>query len=208
MAHLNQSTNQTIMRKSKITRSTTETQIELELNLNGSGQYQIDIPLGFLKHMLELFAKHSQIDLKIKATGDTEVDDHHLTEDLGIVLGQAIKEATNDKKGINRYGSKIIPMDEVLCLCAIDLAGRYSFQTNYQPARESVNDFSTEMMYEFFDALAQNAAINLHIQYLNSGRNEHHRLEAAFKAFARALKQATEIDPRAPKQLPSTKEKL
>ncbi|MFC1615944.1 imidazoleglycerol-phosphate dehydratase HisB [Patescibacteria group bacterium] len=196
------------MRKAIKNRQTTETQIQIEINLDGNGESQIDIPLGFLKHMLELFAKQSLIDLKIKAKGDIEVDDHHLIEDLGIVLGQSIKEALGDKKGITRYGSKIIPMDEVLCLCAIDLSGRYSFETNYQAKREIVNDFSTEMIYEFFNALAVNAMINLHIQYLNPGRNEHHRIEGAFKAFARAIRQAIETDPRTVNQIPSTKGKL
>lgn len=193
------------MRKAKITRNTTETQIELELNLDGSGKYDVDIPLKFLKHMLELFSKHSLIDLKIKADGDIDVDDHHLTEDLGIVLSQAIKQALKDKKGISRYGSIVLPMDEVLCACAVDLSGRFAYQGNYQPKREKVSDFSTEIFNHFFQTLAINAEMNLHIQYLNPGENEHHRVEAAFKAFARALRQAITLDQRNLDQLPSTK---
>lgn len=135
-------------------------------------------------------------------------DDHHLTEDIGIVLGQAIKEAIGDKRGIKRYGSQILPMDEVLCVCAVDLSGRYAFETDYKAVSDQVGDFSTEMMRHFFQAIALNAEMNLHIQYLNPGDNEHHRLEAAFKSFARALRNACEIDERAKTQLPSTKGKL
>jgi imidazoleglycerol-phosphate dehydratase len=196
------------MRTAKIVRNTNETQIELELGLDGTGKYEIDLELGFLKHMLELFAKHGLFDLKIKGRGDTETDDHHLTEDIGIVLGQAIKQAIGDKKGIKRYGSLVLPMDEVLCVCAVDLAGRFSFETNYEPVREMVNDFSTEMMEHFFKSVALGAEMNLHIQYLNPGKNEHHRLEAAFKSFARALREACEIDQRGKDLLPTTKGKL
>lgn len=205
-------------RKSTIRRDTKETQISLELNLDGTGEYSIKTPIGFLNHMLELFAKHGMFDLKINATGDTNFDDHHTIEDIGIVLGQAIEQAVADKpkggclaqagqakRGIKRYGSKILPMDEVLCICAVDLAGRFSFETNYEPVREKVNDFSTEMMRDFFKSVALNAGMNLHIQFLNPGENEHHRLEAAFKAFGRALRQACEIDPRGANNLPSTK---
>ena len=193
------------MRKAIIKRETNETKIDLELNLDGSGKYEIDLELGFLKHMLELFAKHGLFDLKIKASGDLNVDDHHLSEDIAIVLGQAIKEAIGDKVGIKRYGSILLPMDEVLCVSAVDLGGRFSFETDYAPVREKVGDFSTEMLKHFFESLAVNAQMNLHIQFLNPGENEHHRLEAAFKSFARALRQACEIDARANKQLATTK---
>ncbi len=196
------------MRKTSITRNTKETQIQLELNLDGTGQYEIELELGFLRHMLELFSKHGLFDLKIKASEDLWTDDHHLTEDIGIVLGQAIKEAIGDKRGIKRYGSQVLPMDEVLCVCAVDLSGRYAFETDYKAVRDQVGDFSTEMMRHFFQAIALNAEMNLHIQYLNPGDNEHHRLEAAFKSFARALRNACEIDERAKTQLPSTKGKL
>ena len=193
------------MRQSIIKRETTETNINLSLNLDGDGKYEIDIELGFLKHMLELFSKHSLIDLKLKASGDIEVDDHHLTEDICIVLGQAIKAALADKRGIKRYGSMTLPMDEVLVLCAVDLGGRFSFETNYQSTREKVGDFSTEMMKHFFESLAINAEINLHIQFLNQGDNEHHKIEAAFKAFARAVREACEIDERAKNLFATTK---
>lgn len=211
-------------RTASITRDTKETQITLELNLDGTGKYTIETPIGFLNHMLELFAKHGLFDLTIKAAGDTNYDDHHIIEDVGIVLGQAIAKALKDapprrgsntvaelslgladKRGIKRYGSKIIPMDEVLCLCAIDLGGRFSFDTNYEPKREKVNDFPTEMMWHFFQSIAINALMNLHIQFLNPGKNEHHSLEAVFKSFARALREACEVDERAKNFLPSTK---
>lgn len=191
-----------------IERITNETQITLELNLDGAGNCTIDTPVGFLNHMLELFAKHGLFDLTIKAGGDMKYDDHHVIEDIGIVLGQAIKEAVGDKIGIKRYGAQILPMDEVLCVCAVDLAGRYAFEQNYQPVREKVNDFPTEMWSHMFQQIALEAKMNLHVQFLNVGRNEHHRLEAIFKSFARALRQACEIDERAKDQLPSTKGKL
>lgn len=193
------------MRTAKLKRETGETSIELELDLDGTGKYQIDLELGFLKHMLELFSKHSLIDLKVKAKGDIEVDDHHLTEDIGIVLGQALSQVLGDKRSISRYGSIVLPMDEVLVACAIDLSGRFAFETNYKAEREVVGDFSTEMMTHFFQSVANGAAMNLHIQYLNPGDNEHHRLEAAFKSFARALRSATEIDERCKDLIQSTK---
>ncbi len=189
-------------------RVTTETDIAMTFNLDGTGKYEIKTGIGFFDHMLELFAKHGLFDLKITATGDLNKDDHHTIEDVGIVLGQAIQQACTDKTGLNRYGSKIIPMDDVLCLCAVDLSGRYSFETNYAPVREKVNDFPTEMMRHFFKSLALNAQMNLHIQFLNPGENEHHRLEAGFKAFGRALREAVEMDVRAKDLLPTTKGKL
>lgn len=195
-------------RTATIERNTKETQISLTLNLDGTGQYSVNTPVGFLNHMLELFSKHGLFDLTIQATGDVEYDDHHVIEDIGIVLGQAIQQAVGDKRGIKRYGFQILPMDEVLCLSAIDLAGRYAFEHNYEPVREKVNDFPTEMMWHFFQQVALEAKLNLHIELLNPGKNEHHRLEAIFKSFARALRQACEIDERAKDQLPSTKGKL
>lgn len=192
-------------RKSSITRNTTETQISVEINLDGTGKYEINAEVGFLNHMLELFAKHGLFDLKITAKGDMKFDNHHLIEDAAIVLGKAIKEAVGDKKGINRYGYMVLPMDEVLCVCAVDLSGRYAFETNYDPKREMVNDFSTEMFRHFFKSLALAAEMNLHIQFLNPGENEHHRIEAAFKSFARSLRMAVSIDERANGQIASTK---
>lgn len=196
------------MRSVTVERNTKETQIAIELNLDGTGQYQINTPVGFLNHMLELFAKHGAFDLTVNATGDIEYDDHHVIEDVGIVLGQAIAQAVGDKKGINRYGFFILPMDEVLCLVAIDLAGRYAFEHDYAPVREKVNDFPTEMWWHMMQQVALEAKMNLHVQMLNPGNNEHHRLEAIFKAFARALRQAVTIDERMKDQLPSTKGKL
>lgn len=195
-------------RTSTIERNTKETQIKIDLNLDGTGQYDIQTPIGFLNHMLELFSKHGLFDLTVKASGDVEYDDHHVIEDIGIVLGLALKEAVGDKRGIKRYGFQILPMDEVLCLAAVDLAGRYAFEHNYQPVREKVNDFPTEMWWHIFQQIALEAKMNLHIQLLNPGNNEHHRLEAIFKSFARALRQACEIDERAKNQIPSTKGKL
>lgn len=195
-------------RKNIIERNTNETRIKMEINLYGQGLYDISTGIGFFDHMLELLSKHSLIDLKIQAVGDINRDNHHLIEDVGIVLGQIIKKVLGNKIGIKRYGSQILPMDEVLCLCAIDLSGRYSFETNYSSTRETVNDFPTEMFKEFWKAVAVNSEMNLHIQFLNSGKNEHHRIEASFKAFARALRTACEKDERAKNILPSTKGKL
>lgn len=192
-------------RSATITRNTNETQITLALNLDGTGTAKIETPVGFLNHMLELFARHSMCDLTVRARGDMEKDDHHTIEDIGIALGQAIKEAAGDKKGINRYGWALLPMDDTLAACAVDLSGRFAFETNYAPEREKVNDFSTEMMRHFFESVAINAMCNLHIQFLNPGSNEHHRLEAAFKSFARALRQAVELDARGKDLIPSTK---
>ena len=206
-------------RIASVKRDTNETQISLTLNLDGTGQYEVDTDIGFFNHMLELFAKHGLFDLEITARGDVKYDDHHLIEDVGIVLGQAIKQAAGDKKGIKRYGFTLLPMDEVLVssevkfnnaelVVATDLAGRYAFETNYEPARESVNDFSTEMVKHFFKSLALNAEMNLHIQFLNAGENEHHRIEGIFKAFARSLRMSLEYDERGKDLLPSTKGKL
>ncbi|HSR68737.1 MAG TPA: imidazoleglycerol-phosphate dehydratase HisB [Acidobacteriota bacterium] len=193
------------MRSAEISRQTRETQIGLRLDLDGSGESQIDLPLGFLSHMLDLLVKHSLVDLKVSAAGDLGVDDHHLTEDLGIGLGQAIREALGDKRGIRRYGFFILPMDEVLCQVALDLGGRYAFASDYRPQREQVGDLSTEMVNHFFASLANQAGMNLHIRLLDSGENEHHRVEAIFKCFARALRAALEPDPRLGQEIPSTK---
>jgi imidazoleglycerol-phosphate dehydratase len=195
-------------RQASVVRDTTETQIRLSLNLDGNGTYKINTDCGFLNHMLELFAKHGQFDLEVEAKGDMKFDDHHLIEDVGIVLGQAIKSAIGDKKGIRRYGFFMLPMDEVLLACATDLAGRFAFECNYQPVREKVNDFATEMVRHFFKSLALSAEMNLHLQFLNPGENEHHRIEGMFKGFARSLRMSCEMDPRAAGQIPSTKGKL
>ena len=206
-------------RTATITRDTKETQITVAIDLDGTGTYEVDTDVGFLNHMLELFSKHGLFDLKVTGRGDMKFDDHHLIEDTGIALGLAIKQAIGDKKGIRRYGFMLLTMDEVLVssevkwaevdlACATDLSGRFSFESNYVPVREKVNDFPTEMVQHFFKSLALNAEMNLHFQFLNPGENEHHRIEGMFKAFARALRVSCEYDSRALDQLPSTKDKL
>lgn len=194
-------------RKTKIIRKTNETDISLTLDIDGVGKRTIETPLGFLNHMLDLFAKHGLFDLTVRAKGDTIIDDHHTTEDIGIVLGDAFAQALGDKKGINRYGFFILPMDETLVTVAIDLSGRYSFRFECEFAREKVGDMSTELVEHFFDAFAQNAKMNLYIKVEN-GKNDHHKIEGIFKAVAKSLRIASEIDKRAKNQIPSTKGKL
>ena len=178
-----------------ITRTTKETDIKLTLNLDGSGKTQIDTGIGFFDHMLQGFARHGCFDLQCQCKGDLFVDGHHSIEDTGIVLGNAIKEAIGDKKGIRRFGNFILPMDDALILCAIDLSGRpfLNFDCSFQSER--VGDFDTEMVKEFFYAISYTAGMNLHIQKL-AGENTHHCIEAIFKAFAKALDEATQFDPR------------
>lgn len=178
------------MRTAKLTRETSETKISLELNLDGTGEASVSTGIGFFDHMLLSFARHGFFDLKLTAEGDLFVDSHHTIEDTGIVLGMAIAEALGDKKGIRRYGSSILPMDETLCLCAVDLSGRPYLNFDMKFTTERVGYFDTEMAKEFFYATAANAKMNLHIKQL-AGENNHHLLEAAFKAFARALDEAT-----------------
>lgn len=182
-------------RKAEITRKTKETDIQVSLNLDGSGQGTIDTGIGFFDHMLEGFKKHGFFDLDCKVIGDLKVDGHHTVEDTGIVIGQAIKEAVGDKVGIKRYGSFILPMDDALCLCAIDLSGRPYFSYECDIKAPMVGDFDTELVREFFYAISYTAAINLHIKML-SGSNAHHMIEAMFKAFAKALDEAVTKDPR------------
>ena len=193
------------MRTAKIKRDTKETQISVSINLDGSGKRKIQTPVIFLNHMLDLFAKHSLIDFEVNAKGDMEIDEHHTVEDIGIVLGQALLKAVGDKKGIRRYGTMILAMDEVLALVSLDFAGRYAFLFDAEFKRDKIGDLSTELVYDFFDAIAQNAKLNLHIKLLNKGRNDHHRIEGIFKAFAKAIRQAVEIDARAKNKIPSTK---
>lgn len=176
------------MRKAKIKRKTTETDIFVELNLDGKGKYQIDTGIGFLDHMLELFSKHSLIDLKIKAKGDLNVDEHHTVEDVGICLGKALRKAMGDKKGIERYGF-LLPMDESLAEVAIDLGNRPYLIWNVIFKRQKIGDMPTELFEDFFKALADNLQANIHIT-LRYGRNEHHIAESIFKAFGRALRMA------------------
>ena len=182
-------------REALIERNTKETQIRLQLNIDGTGSSDIDTGIGFFDHMLDGFTRHGLYDLTLRVHGDLNVDDHHTIEDTGIVLGNAIREAVGDKKGIKRYGSCILPMDEVLVLCAVDLSGRpyLVFDGEFKTDRGGYMD--TEMVKEFFYAISYTAGMNLHIRVL-SGGNNHHMIEAMFKAFAKALDQATVIDPR------------
>jgi len=192
------------MRKAEVERKTNETEIKIKLNLDGTEKRKIDTGIGFLNHMLELFAKQGLFDLEIKAIGDLQVDEHHTVEDVGIVLGQAFKKALGEKKGIKRYGFFILPMDETLALAAVDIGGRSYCVMDIQFNREKVGDLSTELVYDFFEALASNLGANIQIKVFY-GRNEHHKIEAVFKTFARAMSMAVEIDPRIKGKIPSTK---
>lgn len=182
-------------RTAAITRDTAETQIRLVFELDGNGTADIHTGIGFFDHMLHGFARHGLFDLTLSVNGDLEVDTHHTIEDTGIALGRAIKEAVGDKKGIVRYGSKILPMDEALLLCALDLCGRPYLVYDLQLDRERIGTVETEMIREFFYAVSYGAEMNLHIKQL-SGRNNHHIVEGAFKAFAKALDEATRYDGR------------
>lgn len=178
-----------------IERYTSETKIKCTLNLDGSGKADIHTGIGFFDHMMNSFARHGFFDLSLQVEGDLEVDTHHTVEDTGIVLGQAIARAVGDKQGITRYGSQILPMDEALVMCALDLCGRPYLVCDLTLDREKVGDLETEMVREFFYAVSYGAAMNLHIRQM-SGANNHHIIEAAFKAFARALDAACAMDPR------------
>ena len=184
-----------LSRIGEIHRKTGETEILVQVELDGTGSYQIDTPIPFLSHMLTLLSVHSLCNLKIIAQGDIDVDDHHTVEDIGICLGEAIKMALQDKNGINRYGEAVIPMDEALARVVIDLSGRPYLVYNVKIDREKVGDLATENVQEFFQALANTAGMNLHIDLIR-GDNGHHIIEAIFKAFARALKTAVAIEPR------------
>ncbi|MBP3451810.1 MAG: imidazoleglycerol-phosphate dehydratase HisB [Agathobacter sp.] len=178
-----------------IERKTRETDIEARFAVDGAGKSDIDTGVGFFDHMLEGFAKHGFFDLTLKCDGDLGVDTHHTVEDCGIVLGQAIKEAIGDKKGLKRYGNFILPMDESLVLCAVDLCGRPYFSWNANFTVPQIGDLESEMIKEFFYAVSYSAGMNLHIKVLTAGNN-HHMAEAMFKAFAKALDEATTLDPR------------
>ena len=192
------------MRTALITRKTAETDISLSLNLDGTGKSNIETGCGFLDHMLTLFSKHGRFDLDLRCVGDTNVDDHHTVEDVGIVLGQAFQTAVGDKKGINRYGDIILPMDEALILCAADLSGRGYLGFDMQIPSQKVGTFDTELVEEFFLGFIRNAECTLHICQL-AGSNSHHIIEGAFKAFGRVLREAVAIDPTAVGEVPSTK---
>ena len=192
------------MRTASVARNTAETQIKLTLNLDGSGKSDIDSGVGFLDHMLTLFAAHSGYDLSLTCHGDTQVDDHHTVEDIGIALGQAFAKALGDKKGICRYGSMILPMDEALILSAVDLSGRGILCDALEIPTEKVGSFDTELVKEFWLAFVRNAECALHVRQL-AGENSHHIIEGAFKSVARSLRQAVAIDPAFADEIPSTK---
>ena len=192
------------MRTAAIERKTAETDIRLTLTLEGSGKSAVDTGCGFMDHMLTLFARHGRFDLDVKCTGDTNVDYHHTVEDLGIVLGAAFAQALGDKRGINRYGSCVLPMDEALILTAADLSGRACLVFDLPLASGRVGDFDTELVKEFFLGFVRSAACTLHIREL-SGDNTHHVIEGTFKSFARTMRSAAAVDPEAAGEIPSTK---
>ena len=193
-------------RSAAVHRKTKETDVRVRLSLDGSGKSQISIGLPFLEHMLDLFAKHGLFDLQVNCKGDLEVDDHHSVEDVAITLGQALVQALGDKKGINRYGEAVVPMDEALCRSVIDLSGRFYLVYEVPTKRQKIGNFSVELAEHFWRSLAETAKFNLHIDCLR-GRNTHHILEGTFKASARALRQAVELNSRVT-GVPSTKGSL
>ena len=192
------------MRTATCNRKTAETDVSLSLNLDGTGKSEIKSGVGFLDHMLTLFARHARMDLALTCAGDTNVDDHHSVEDIAIALGEALKSALGDKRGVVRYGSELLPMDEALVLCAIDLSGRSCLRYSANIPSQKIGSFDTELVQEFFTALTRAAGITLHIKQLD-GENSHHIVEAMFKALGRALKQAVAIDPAFADEIPSTK---
>ncbi len=192
------------MRKSEISRKTNETDISLSLCLDGTGKSEIHTGIGFLDHMLDLFAKHGRMDLSVKCKGDTFIDFHHSAEDIGIVLGQAFKEAVGDKKGIKRYGNMLLPMDESLILASLDISGRAFLKYDLMIPTQKVGEMDTELIEEFFISFVRNADITLHIKQLD-GTNSHHIIEGAFKAVARAIREAVSIDEKAKDEIPSSK---
>ena len=192
------------MRIARINRQTAETKIDLSLNLDGIGTANVDTGCGFLDHMLTLFAKHSRFDLRVKCEGDTQVDYHHTVEDIAIVLGQALTEALGDKKGIERYGYMILPMDESLILSSVDLSGRAYLNCDLKIPSYKVGDFDTELVEEFFAAFVRTSACNLHIKQLE-GKNSHHIIEGTFKSVARSLAAAVKVNEAYKDEIPSTK---
>ncbi|ANX13579.1 imidazoleglycerol-phosphate dehydratase [Fictibacillus arsenicus] len=190
-------------RQHTIERNTKETQISLSLDIDGEGQADIQTPVPFLNHMLDAIARHGHFDLTVNAAGDVEIDDHHTTEDIGICLGQAIQGALGDKRGIKRYGNAFVPMDETLAQVIIDLSNRPHLEFRAEFPSQKVGSFDTELVHEFFWKLALEARMNLHV-IVHYGTNTHHMIEAVFKAFTKALDEATQIDPRV-KGVPSTK---
>ena len=195
------------MRSATVTRKTAETDISVEINLDGTGVYDNQTGVGFFDHMLDQLARHALIDMTISATGDLHIDDHHTVEDTGIALGQALTEAMGDKRGIRRYGSCLLPMDDALVRAALDLSARPYLVWNVDLPTAKIGGFDTELVREFFQAFATHGGITLHVDKLY-GLNSHHIAEAAFKAVARALRDALEVDPRKSDAVPSTKGKL
>ena len=187
-----------------ITRKTAETDVTVTLNLDGTGSSSIDTGVGFLDHMLTLFAKHARFDLELTCKGDVQIDDHHSTEDTGICLGQALAAALGDKRGVARYGHALLPMDEALILAAVDLSGRDTLRYGLDIPTEKVGTFDTELVEEFLLAFVRSAGVTLHLRQLD-GTNSHHIIEGAFKALARALRMAVAIDPAQANEIPSTK---
>lgn len=192
------------MRSFELSRTTAETDIRLSLSLDGTGRSNIDTGCGFLNHMLTLFASHGRFDLAVSCKGDTDVDDHHTVEDIGICLGDAFRQALGDKKGIFRYGQILLPMDEALILCAVDLSGRSHLSYSLDIPTEKVGTFDTQLVEEFFLAFVRRAELTLHLRQL-AGSNSHHIIEGSFKAAARALRQAAAIDESRKDEIPSTK---
>ncbi len=192
------------MRDCNINRKTAETDIKLYLNLDGAGKSNVKTGCGFLDHMLTLFASHGRFDLEISCTGDTHVDDHHTVEDVGICLGKAFENALGDKMGITRYGNIILPMDEALILCAVDISGRAVLSFKAEIPAQKVGSFDTELVKEFFLAFVRSCPLALHIQQLE-GENSHHIIEGMFKAFGRVMRTAVGIDPKFSREVPSTK---
>ena len=192
------------MRTAEIMRKTNETDIRLSLDLDGQGKSRVRTGVGFLDHMLTLLARHGGMDLELTCDGDTQVDDHHSVEDIGIALGQAFDQALGEKRGVRRYASLCLPMDEALILCAVDLSGRGGYYEELAIPTEKIDSFDTQLVYEFMWAFAANARLTLHLRKL-AGRNSHHIVEGAFKALGRALREAAETDPRFRDEIPSTK---
>jgi imidazoleglycerol-phosphate dehydratase len=192
------------MRRALIDRRTTETQISLSLGLDGKGRYDVGTGIRFLDHMLELFARHGAFDLRVRATGDLDVDQHHTVEDLGIALGEAVSKALGHRRGINRAGYFVMPMDETLAVAAVDLGGRPHTVVDLKVTAARVGDLQTELVYDFFAGFAIGARANVHLKVMY-GRSSHHKIEAVFKAFARALRVACARDARLAAMLPSTK---
>lgn len=192
------------MRQTSLTRTTAETDIAVEVNLDGSGVYDNETGVGFFDHMLDQLARHALIDMKVRAKGDLHIDDHHTVEDVGIALGQALAKALGDKRGIRRYGSCLLPMDDALVRCALDLSARPFLIWNVDLPTDRIGTFDCELVREFFQAFSTHGGITLHVDMLH-GLNSHHIAEACFKSVARALREAVEVDPRKADAIPSTK---